>query len=1112
MKKIILFLIYIAISNFSYSQSVPLNASEALKFDADLSATSSAVGINTDNFTGTSQVNIPIYSYSLAGVDLGVTIGYVTNGIQVDRVPSSVGLGWEVNFGGSIHRTVRGSEDDVNVISHSIVDHFIASGYWFEGGNDWLDEEPDVFQVNIGSVSFSFMFSHTGDLLTIPDNSGMKVDRIIDDNPVSGVISNESNHFGNLKFIITDQKGNKFYFTPTFNVTVHHKTKFYGIESDWTYTSPTSWNLEKVLTYEGEVITYYYDRADLGGYLGRSQQFQEKNNNYGVILGKEEPDDFSTYRITKISYPSNVDVLFNYDIHDRVDVVGDKRLESIKITERNTSLGVSPNSYSFKLSHSYFLSPDSNTIINPSHYLANPSESESDGTAIIPNTRYRLRLNSISKIGTDGSTIMSYLKFQYNPVPLSQRFFGCRDIYGYNNVNVPQLYTNSFATRNLLVPIHSVVGAWAPTLGVPDDPSDDVNVTGACVLTSVENDKGAVTTLAYTTTHNVCSPKLNSGGLVTNSIHYFDGYNHENDYDINYSYENCADMVAQKEFKYHISTHTYYEPDNHQEWLMHNISATLANIPLNGSPYGFKKVTEETLNASGDQIGKTISTFMGIESEDADGIISSTTGNYYAPDFSSSDPDFNRAFSEPPFTSKQLLKKWAIGLPLTISKYDQQNNILNETKYYYDVSTHYETSNFKGKHKLGHEHVAGDLDVTYGFPETYYNDVYYPFSGHCFLIKSVEKKYYDNTHYIEVVTENQYDNNYQLKLRKYTNSKGETIVTNYYYNYNWLSGGGTAISDMNTHFIIRPIYSDKWKINGSSAKLIALNPSGLAVVSGKIIRPKYLYSLATGTTSPISIAGYTADVANMANGVSIPNFKLVGVVTRFDDKGNNIESSDMADGSENVYASAVIDNQNNLSLAEARNAKYEEIAYSGFEADYTYSSTYIFGNTGFSTSALSSNHHLLGRSSYQCSNASSWGMWTTGNLEIGGKKYIASLWVLDGGSIHINDGTSEIPLALVKSYTVPQSGEVWHLYRATFVPTAAGIGIWGDGFIDEFKLYPSDCLMTTHNYLPFAGPSANVDCNDNITTFEYDVFGNLTVSRDMNGNIISKNLTVIQNH
>jgi hypothetical protein len=68
--------------------------------------------IPVDLSTGVASINIPIYTLSSHGINVPVSISYHASGIKVQDVASPVGLGWVLNAGGIISRTVLGQPDE----------------------------------------------------------------------------------------------------------------------------------------------------------------------------------------------------------------------------------------------------------------------------------------------------------------------------------------------------------------------------------------------------------------------------------------------------------------------------------------------------------------------------------------------------------------------------------------------------------------------------------------------------------------------------------------------------------------------------------------------------------------------------------------------------------------------------------------------------------------------------------------------------------------------------------------------------------------------------------------------------------------------------------------
>lgn len=61
--------------------------------------------------TGVPQINIPLYTLSTGKMDIPISISYHASGFRVNDIPSPVGLGWVLNAGGLISRSVEGIPD-----------------------------------------------------------------------------------------------------------------------------------------------------------------------------------------------------------------------------------------------------------------------------------------------------------------------------------------------------------------------------------------------------------------------------------------------------------------------------------------------------------------------------------------------------------------------------------------------------------------------------------------------------------------------------------------------------------------------------------------------------------------------------------------------------------------------------------------------------------------------------------------------------------------------------------------------------------------------------------------------------------------------------------------
>jgi hypothetical protein len=70
--------------------------------------------IPVDYSTGVPSISIPIYEIKSGKLSLPISLSYHASGIRVNDIASVAGLGWRLNAGGVLTRTVKGRADDTN--------------------------------------------------------------------------------------------------------------------------------------------------------------------------------------------------------------------------------------------------------------------------------------------------------------------------------------------------------------------------------------------------------------------------------------------------------------------------------------------------------------------------------------------------------------------------------------------------------------------------------------------------------------------------------------------------------------------------------------------------------------------------------------------------------------------------------------------------------------------------------------------------------------------------------------------------------------------------------------------------------------------------------------
>lgn len=68
--------------------------------------------MNTNLYTGTVSLSIPVYTYKDEDFEIPVSLDYSYNGLVPNQSVGMVGMGWNMTCGGVITREIRGIPDD----------------------------------------------------------------------------------------------------------------------------------------------------------------------------------------------------------------------------------------------------------------------------------------------------------------------------------------------------------------------------------------------------------------------------------------------------------------------------------------------------------------------------------------------------------------------------------------------------------------------------------------------------------------------------------------------------------------------------------------------------------------------------------------------------------------------------------------------------------------------------------------------------------------------------------------------------------------------------------------------------------------------------------------
>lgn len=103
------------IALFGWQTAVTAQSADILRFippSPEVSAIFRYLEYPVNHSTGVPEISIPIYTVQSGSLSLPISIDYHAGGRRFSDLTGSVGLGWTLNAGGIIARTVYGNPDE----------------------------------------------------------------------------------------------------------------------------------------------------------------------------------------------------------------------------------------------------------------------------------------------------------------------------------------------------------------------------------------------------------------------------------------------------------------------------------------------------------------------------------------------------------------------------------------------------------------------------------------------------------------------------------------------------------------------------------------------------------------------------------------------------------------------------------------------------------------------------------------------------------------------------------------------------------------------------------------------------------------------------------------
>jgi hypothetical protein len=209
--------------------------------------------------TGLPDITIPLFTVLGHTRELPIALRYAGGGIRVEEIGGWVGIGWALEAGGVITRTVRGNADEE------------LNGYWNTGhtwysNENWptptqeattnvaegnLDGDPDQFFFNFAGRSGEFVIGPT-------DSTGMALEaRTIPHQKLRIEPLDVGVAIGG--WAITTEDGTRYTFSASeINTDFNVATPGDRVSAKWNQPHASSWYLTEIRAPGGDVITLHY--------------------------------------------------------------------------------------------------------------------------------------------------------------------------------------------------------------------------------------------------------------------------------------------------------------------------------------------------------------------------------------------------------------------------------------------------------------------------------------------------------------------------------------------------------------------------------------------------------------------------------------------------------------------------------------------------------------------------------------------------------------------------------------------------------------------------------------------------------------------------------------
>lgn len=373
-------------------------------------------------FNGTPNIQIPLYEIKTPAHSLEVMMRYDASGTRVTQDASWVGLGWTLEAGGAVTRTIR-QKDDLDQSrwgyyyaptlppssGHDYIGNWQTDKSFFDNVYDGVyDAEPDIFSYNFCGKSGRFVIGKNADgsSVFLDEKNNLKI------------------NYQNGGWIFIDGEGYKYYLNTketeeNYSASLQNElTAFDGLFylfQDGNGAPASAWYLDSIIAPTNEKIIFTYVKGKSLSLMNSSEQFtklfQYTYTDCPTPLGDEghyynySRQDITNVYLKKIEFTNGS---IEFKLSSRLDVeignpqglLNPSKLDSIIIKNETNVLA----KYAF--GYGYFNSASA---------------------------QGRLKLDSIRRISGNGILAPPYKFEYYSPNSLPSKYSKSIDHWGFEN-------------------------------------------------------------------------------------------------------------------------------------------------------------------------------------------------------------------------------------------------------------------------------------------------------------------------------------------------------------------------------------------------------------------------------------------------------------------------------------------------------------------------------------------------------------------------------------------------------------------------------------------------------------------------------------------------------